>query len=89
MPRIENDRKGDQLIIDLIKKHDTDHPYRITLDNFKTIIEAGKRYWFKLTATPAGDLVLTSKYNPDDYKSNGSSEEENYGQEIEDSIPED
>ncbi len=88
VPRIENDRKGDHLIIDLIKKHDTDHPYRITLDNFKTIIEAGKRYWFKLTATPAGDLVLSSEYNPDDYKSNDTSEEEDKGQDNEENTPE-
>ncbi|MDE5996801.1 MAG: hypothetical protein K2G77_01165 [Muribaculaceae bacterium] len=65
VPRIENDRKGDQLIIDLIKKHDTDHPYRITLDKFNTIIEAGKRYWFKLTAVEEdgeNKLMLTSKW---------------------------
>lgn len=89
VPRIENDRKGDQLFIDLIKKHDTDHPYRLILDNFKTIIEAGKRYWFKLTATPAGDLVLSSKYNPEDYKTSGSSGEENKEENGGDSTPED
>lgn len=87
VPKIGNTAKGNKLIIDLIVSHDTDHPYRITLDNFDTTIKAGNRYWFKLTATPAGDFVLSSKYNPDDYKSSGTSDGENDRQDSEESNP--
>lgn len=64
VPRIENDSYGNSVTISLIKQHDTDHPYSITLDGFDKVIEAGKRYWFDLTATPEGTLVLSSKYKP-------------------------
>ena len=50
VPRINNDRKGDSLTISLIADHDTNNPYSITLNGFNTVIEAGKRYWFGLTA---------------------------------------
>ena len=69
VPRIANDRTGTSLTIDLIKKHQTNHPYRITLDGFNKAIEAGKRYWFNLTAveevaedTTYRKLVLTSDW---------------------------
>lgn len=62
VPRIGNDRTGDSFEIHLIVNHDTDNPYVITFDNFDTVIEAGKRYWFDLTATPDRKLVLTSKW---------------------------
>ena len=66
VPRIMNDSKGENLTISVIKKHDTDHPYSITIPNFNTVIEAGKRYWFDLTAvgTEKGErkLVLTSEW---------------------------
>lgn len=65
VPRIGNEQKGDKLIIDLIKSHDTDHPYRITLEGFDVSIEAGKRYWFNLTAVEEdgeNKLMLTSEW---------------------------
>ena len=65
VPRIENKETGNSLTIDLIKKHDTGHPYRITLDGFDVSIEAGKRYWFNLTAVEEdgeNKLVLTSDW---------------------------
>ena len=65
VPRIENNIKGNGLRIDLIKKHDTDHPYSITLEGFDIAIEAGKRYWFNLTAVEENGenkLMLTSDW---------------------------
>lgn len=66
VPRIDNDSKGDKFEICLTRKHETNNPYSITLNNFDTVIEAGKRYWFDLTAiiTPEGErkLVLTSEW---------------------------
>lgn len=66
VPRIDNEQIGNSLTIDLIQKHDTDHPYRITLDGFNVPIKAGKRYWFNLTAVTENDtinkLMLTSKW---------------------------
>lgn len=62
VPRIGNAQKGDSFEIHLTRKHDTDNPYSITLHNFDTVIEAGKRYWFDLTATPDGKLMLTSEW---------------------------
>lgn len=62
VPRIGNDRKGDSFEIHLIVGHDTDNPYVITFDNFNTVIKAGKRYWFDLTATPDRKLMLTSEW---------------------------
>lgn len=66
VPRMGNDKKGDSLEIHIIAKHDTNNPYSITIPNFKTAIEAGKRYWFDLTAiiTPEGKrkLMLTSEW---------------------------
>lgn len=72
VPRLGNDRKGDKLIIDFIVKHDTDHPYSITIENFDVPIEAGKRYWFDLTATPDTTLMLTSEWKAlQESKNNG------------------
>ncbi|MDE5783876.1 MAG: hypothetical protein K2H97_06135 [Prevotella sp.] len=66
VPRIGNDSKGQNFTISVINKHDTDHPYSITIPNFNTVIEAGKRYWFDLTAvgTEKGErkLMLTSEW---------------------------
>lgn len=62
VPRIGNAQKGDSFEIHLIRKHDSDNPYVITFDKFDTVIEAGKRYWFDLTATPDGKLMLTSEW---------------------------
>ncbi|MDE6808160.1 MAG: hypothetical protein K2I98_06865, partial [Prevotella sp.] len=68
VPRIGNNSKGDSFTIHVIKDHKTDlgYPYSITLDNFNTVIEAGKRYWFDLTAvgTEKGErkLMLTSEW---------------------------
>lgn len=77
IPRIGNDSLGDTLYINLTKDHDTNHPYSIAISNFNTVIEAGKRYWFDLVATPDNKLVFKSQYNPDDYITSGSSGEEN------------
>lgn len=65
VPRIENTETGNSLTIDLIKRHDTDHPYRITLEGFDVSIQAGKRYWFNLTAVEEdgeNKLMLTSDW---------------------------
>ena len=70
VPRINNEQVGKSLTIDLVKRHDTDHPYTITLDGFNVPIQAGKRYWFNLTAVPTtitetdtiNRLVLTSEW---------------------------
>lgn len=67
VPRIGNDRNGDSFQIHFIVTHDTNIPYSITLNDFNTVIEAGKRYWFDLTAvvTKEGErkLMLTSEWN--------------------------
>lgn len=80
VPRIENDKKGDNFEIHVIAKHETDNPYVITLNNFDTVIEAGKRYWFDLTAiiTPEGErkLVLTSEWKKQQ-EEQGKTPEEN------------
>lgn len=89
IPRIGNDSSGDKLYINLIKAHDTDHPYSITINDFNRVIEPGKRYWFDLVATPDNKLVFKSQYNPDDYKTNSPSEEENKEENGVDSTPED
>lgn len=68
VPRIGNDSKGDSISIHLIENHVTANPFVLTLNGFDTLIEAGKRYWFNVTATPDHKLVLTKHYNPDDYK---------------------
>lgn len=75
VPRIDNEATGNSLTIDLIKRHNTNHPYTITLDGFNVPIKAGKRYWFNLTAVSTitetdtiNKLVLTSdwlKAHPD------------------------
>lgn len=44
VPRIDNDRTGDNFSIHLIENHKTETPYTITIDNFNKVIEAGKRY---------------------------------------------
>ena len=62
VPRINNDSYGESLTIHLIASHDTDNPYAITLDGFNEVITEGKRYWFDLTATPEGTLMLTSQW---------------------------
>ncbi|MDE5585911.1 MAG: hypothetical protein K2I92_06160, partial [Muribaculaceae bacterium] len=87
VPRIGNDSFGDKITIDIIENHHTETPYSITISNFNRVIEPGKRYWFDVTATPARNLVLTSKYNPEDYKASDTSVEENNGQDNGVSIP--
>lgn len=67
VPRIDNDSKGEAITISLTVFHDTDHQYSLTLHDFYQVINAGKRYWFNVTATPAGDLVLTSQFDPTKY----------------------
>lgn len=67
VPRIGNDSSGNEMSIHLIANHDTDNPYVLNLKGFDRVIEAGKRYWFNVTATPDHKLVLTSQYNPEDY----------------------
>ena len=65
VPRINNEQVGNSLTIDLTKRHDTDHPYTITLDGFNVPIQAGKRYWFNLTAVEeegTNKLMLTNKW---------------------------
>lgn len=66
VPRINNEQVGKSLTIDLIKRHDTDHPYTITLEGFNVPIQAGKRYWFNLTAVTENNninkLMLTNKW---------------------------
>lgn len=76
VPRIGNKSKGEKFTICLIHSHETDDPkapddkpknsYSITFDKFNTVIEAGKRYWFDLTAvgTEKGErkLMLTSEW---------------------------
>lgn len=62
VPRFNNTLAGNELTISIIENHDTDHPYQITLEGFDTPIQAGKRYWFDLTATPEGTLMLTSEW---------------------------
>lgn len=66
VPRIANNRKGNSLFISLVQSHNTNNPYSITLDGFDAIIEAGKRYWFNLTAVEDEDgnrkLMLTNEW---------------------------
>ena len=66
IPRIGNDSYGEKFSIDLIQNHDTNNPYSITIDKFNKVIEAGKRYWFNLTAVEEQDgtrkLMLTSDW---------------------------
>lgn len=65
VPRIGNTQTGDSIRIDLIKNHVTKYPYKITLKGFNKPIEAGKRYWFNLTAVEENDsniLMLTSDW---------------------------
>lgn len=66
VPRLDDQQTGNSLTINLIKSHDTDHPYSITLDGFNVAIKAGKRYWFNLTAVEEEDgtrkLMLTSEW---------------------------
>lgn len=62
VPRIGNNRKGKEFTIHIIEKHDTDNPYVITFNDFDIVIEAGRRYWFDLTATEDRKLMLTSEW---------------------------
>lgn len=62
VPRIGNNRTGKEFTIHIIEKHDTDNPYVITFNDFDIVIEAGRRYWFDLTATEDRKLVLTSEW---------------------------
>ncbi|MDE6269905.1 MAG: hypothetical protein K2M12_03495 [Muribaculaceae bacterium] len=51
------------LSIHLIKEHQTKTPFVATIDAFKGItIEPGLRYWFELTLTPTGELMLNSEW---------------------------
>ncbi|MDE5738885.1 MAG: hypothetical protein K2H92_01035 [Bacteroidaceae bacterium] len=74
VPRIGNNRKGDEFTIHIIEKHDTDNPYAITFNDFDTAIEAGKRYWFDLTATEDRKLVLTSEWEKLQNEQGGNTE---------------
>lgn len=72
VPRIANTQKGKNgLNINLIEEHQTnnENTYSITLDGFDAIIEAGKRYWFNLTAVEDEDgnrkLMLTNRWLAD------------------------
>lgn len=67
VPRIGNDSYGDEITISLTDEHHTNNPFELTLNGFNRVIEAGKRYWFNVTATPDNKLVLTSQYNSADY----------------------
>ncbi len=51
--------------------------YTITIDNFNTAIEPGKRYWFNLTATKEAVKVETNIYDDND-KVTGTKELEAY-----------
>lgn len=62
VPRIGNGRTGKEFTIHVIENHDTNNPYAIILNDFDTVIEAGRRYWFDLTATEDRKLVLTSEW---------------------------
>lgn len=62
VPRIDNDIKGDKLIINLVHNHQTKTPYSCTIEGFDRVIKPGLRYWFKLTATPDGKLMRTSQW---------------------------
>lgn len=73
VPRLGNNLQGNKWYIDLIVRHDTDHPYSIILDpetlgikeDLLPVIEPGKRYWFDLTAVKDKEgnrkLILSSK----------------------------
>lgn len=80
VPRIGNNRTGKSFEILLTREHDTNNPYSITFDDFDTVIEAGKRYWFDLTAiiTPEGErkLMLTSEWKKQQ-EEQGKTPEEN------------
>ena len=75
VPRIGNTIRGENgLNIHLVEEHQTDSEktYSININNFDVPIEAGKRYWFYLTAVEEEDgtrkLMLTSdwlKAHPD------------------------
>ncbi|MDE6380584.1 MAG: hypothetical protein K2L11_08940 [Muribaculaceae bacterium] len=68
VPRIENTIKGNNgLDIHLIESHQTnaDKKYSIKVKDFDVPIEAGKRYWFNLTAVEEDGtrkLMLTSEW---------------------------
>ncbi len=74
VPRIGNNRKGDEFTIHIIENHDTDNPYAITFNDFDTVIEAGRRYWFDLTATEDRKLVLTSEWEKLQNEQGGNTE---------------
>ena len=79
VPRIGNNRKGDEFTIHIIENHDTDTPYAITFNDFDTVIEAGRRYWFDLTATEDNTtkerkLVLTSEWEKLQNEQGGNTE---------------
>lgn len=76
VPRIGNTERGNGLTIKLIENHDTDNPYSITIDGFDAIIEAGARYWFKLTATPDRTLMFSSKWDALQEELNKNKDEE-------------
>ena len=59
VPRLNNDRKGNSLTIDLIENHVTKNPFRLTIDGFDAIIKPGLRYWFDVTLLPDNKMVLT------------------------------
>lgn len=63
VPRLNNDRTGTELTISLIDSHTTSTPYSVTLRGFNVPIKAGYRYWFDLTATPDGNLMLSNLWD--------------------------
>ena len=65
VPRLNNDRKGSSLTIDLIESHVTENPFRLTIDGFDAIIKPGLRYWFDVTLLPDRKMVLTRSLSED------------------------
>lgn len=63
VPRFNEVVTGNKLLISLIQNHDTDNPFTLTLDGFNVPIKAGYRYWFDVTLTPEGKLILTPPAN--------------------------
>ena len=79
VPRIGNNRKGNEFTIHAIERHQTKNPYSITFNDFNTVIEAGRRYWFDLTATEDSKtkerkLVLTSEWEKQQNEQGGDAE---------------
>lgn len=76
VPKLNNEATGDEFSIHFIVNHDTDHPYIKTIKNFNVPIQAGKRYWFNLTATPDTTLMFTKDWEDLQKEKNENSGEE-------------